>query len=216
MNVAGLDNSLASQIIRWMAAKKFNISTGAKHYNIIYVEGMNADGSLNADRPNEFNDRRMMVEITNLPRILGTWDATTEPGDYYTVHPMNQRGAARIAFGQYEAWQIGLHGKRDAHEALVQVAPVKVWRDYNKDYKRTGDFLDNGLFGINQHWGYDLPVTKVYNASAGCLVGRSRASHKQFMELCKRDRRYVENKNYIFTSTIIPGDEMLKLFPITI
>lgn len=215
MTFENLDNSLSSQILRWMQANKLNIFTGEKRYNIIYIEGLNADGKVNADHPNEFNDRRMIIEIVDdRPKIIGNWEATTEPGDYYTIHPMNTRGAARIAFGQYQAWQVGHHGSRDVHEALIQVAPVKVWRDYNKDYKRTGDFLDNGLFGINQHWGYDLPVTKVYNASAGCLVGRSRASHRLFMELCKRDLRYVENKKYIFWTTVIPGDKLLKQFPI--
>lgn len=217
MNIAlasALNNSFASSIIRWMVSKKYNIFTGTKRYNLVYVEGCNADGSLNDDRPNFFNDRRLVIEVTDQARILGNWDATTEPGDYYTQHPMNSKGAARIAFGQYEGWQIGFHGKRDAHEALVQVLPVSVYRDYNKDYRRTGDFLDRGLFGINQHWGYDLPVTKVFNASAGCLVGRTRAGHKEFMRLLKQDTRFIENKSYKFWTTIIPGDEMLKQYPI--
>lgn len=214
MNVASLDKSLASQICRYMISRKYKLFTGAKQYNIVYIEGMNADGTLNSDHPNEFNDRRILIEIVDKPRILGSWEGTTEPGDYYTINPMNPQGAARIAFGQYQAWQVGFHGKRDTHEALIQVAPVKVWRDYNKDYKRTGDFLNTGLFGINQHWGYDLPVTKVYNASACCLVGRSRASHKQFMNLVKSDRRYMEDEKYIFWTTVIPGDEMLKHYPL--
>jgi hypothetical protein len=197
-----------------MQAKKYQIFTGPRLYNIIYVEGLNADSTLNADRPNEFNDRRIVLEIVDVPRILGNWEATTEPGDYYTIHPMNAKGAARIAFGQYEAWQVGYHGHRDTHEALIQVAPIKVYRDYNKDYKRTGDFLDTGLFGVNQHWGYDMPVTKVYNASAGCLVGRGRESHKQFMKIIKGDRRYAANPKYIFWTAIVPGDELIKQFPI--
>lgn len=209
-----LDNSFASSIIRWMLAKKYQVFTGPRRYNIVYVEGCNGDGTVNADRPNEFNDRRLVIEIIDKPGILGNWEATTEPGDYYTQHPMNARGAARIAFGQYEAWQVGFHGKRDAHEALVQVLPIGVYRDYNKDYRRTGDFLERGLFGVNQHWGYDLPVTKVFNASAGCLVGRTREGHKQFMRLLKQDTRFVENRNYKFWTTIIPGDELLKQYPV--
>lgn len=209
-----LDKSFASSIVRWMSAKKYQIFTGPRRYNIIYIEGCNADGTLNSDRPNEFNDRRLIIEIVEKPVILGNWEATTEPGDYYTQHPMNSKGAARIAFGQYEGWSVGFHGKRDAHEALVQVLPIAVYRDYNKDYRRTGDFLDRGLFGVNQHWGYDLPVTKVFNASAGCLVGRTREGHKQFMKLLKQDARYVLNKDYKFWTTIIPGDDLIKQFPL--
>jgi hypothetical protein len=70
---------------------------------------------------------------------------------------MNPQGAARIAFGQYTAWQVGRHGTSDRHEALVQVVEVKVHRDLNKDMQRTGDTkgtaqadrTDTGLFGIN-------------------------------------------------------------------
>lgn len=217
MNLAlasSLDTSFASSIVRWMLAKKFQIFTGPRQFNIVYVEGLNANGTLNDDRPNAFNDRRIVLEVVDKPRIVGNWEATSEPGDYYTHHPMNSRGAARIAFGQYEAWQIGFHGKRDAHEALVQVAPVQIYRDYNQDYKRVGDFLDRGMFGINQHWGYDLPVTKIFNASAGCLVGRTRAGHREFMELLKKDARYLADKKCKFWTTIIPGDEMIRQYPI--
>ena len=43
------------------------------------------------------------------PVILGKWLATTEPGAYYTEHPVNPAGAARIEFGQYQAWRVGMH-----------------------------------------------------------------------------------------------------------
>ena len=64
-----------------------------------------------------------------------------------------------------------MKGKASAHEALVQVAEVTVHRDLNKDFKRTNDKTDTGLFGINQHWGYDAPKDDLGNTSAGCLVG---------------------------------------------
>ena len=52
---------------------------------------------------------------------------------------------------------------------------VTVCRDLNKDGQRTGDKRQTGEFGINQHWGYDLP--EVEKASAGCLVGQSKDGH---------------------------------------
>ncbi len=214
MKMNDLDNGLASQIVRYMMSKKYVIFTTPKQYNIVYIEGMNANCTLNDDVPNHFNDRRILLEIVDKPRIIGNWEATTEPGDYYTENPMNINGAARIAFGQYQAWRVGYHGTRVKHQALVQVSPVKVHRDFNKDYKRTGDLITTGIYGINQHWGYDLPVTKVYNSSAGCLVGRATESHKQFMRLITSDRRYIADKNYIFHTAIIPGDDLVKCFPI--
>jgi hypothetical protein len=124
---------------------------------------------------------------------------------------MNPEGAARIKFGQYKAWQVGIHygGGSDPHEALVQAAPITVYRDANRDNQRTGDKTDTGLFDIDQHWGFDLPYNNVYYASAGCLVGRTRDGHREFMSLIKQDRRYQLNKNYLFYTTIIGGDELI-------
>lgn len=202
---------LATRILQYMQAKKYLVFSGANYYNIVYLEGANADGVPNADQPNCFNDRRLVIEIIdNTAIIRGNWEATTEPGDYYTYHPMNQGGAARIAFGQYTSWQVGLHGRSQPHEALVQVAPVSVYRDLNKDFKRPGDRLCQGNFGINQHWGYDLPLNNIANASAGCLVGRTHLGHKEFMDLIKRDVRYLRDRRFTFTTTVIAGDDLAR------
>ncbi len=145
------------------------------------------------------------------PVIAGAWEGTTEPSRRWTQDPMNPKGAARIAFGQYAAWQTGVHGPRESggHEALVQVAPVTVHRDLDKDYKRGGDARDTGLFGINQHWGYDLPKNDLGNSSAGCLVGRTKAGHRAFMALVKTDKRYLADRNHRFTTTILPAGAVL-------
>lgn len=204
-----LGSDLASKIIKYLAAKKFFVALGSQRYNIVYIEGMNADGSLNSDTPNEWNDLRCVIEVGSdgVPRIVGMWYATTEPGRKYTVNPMNPAGAARIAFGQYKAWSVGLHGS-DRHEALVQTSPITVCRDLNKDFKRTGDRADTGIFAVNQHWGYDL--TRVDGASAGCLVGQAREGHKQFMKIVKSDKRYQANSGYEFWTAVIAGDELAK------
>ncbi|HEY9691142.1 MAG TPA: peptidoglycan-binding protein [Oculatellaceae cyanobacterium] len=209
-----LSNDLASCIIKYMQHKGYYIATGSKRYNIVYVEGMNEDGSLNSDEPNCFNDRRILIQVINgVPVIVGNWQATTEPGSYYTYNPMNRKGAARILFGQYKAWQIGYHGNADRHQALVQTGNLTVCRDFNQDFKRTADRRDTGLFGINQHWGYDYPYNNVYKASAGCLVGRFRQGHREFMSIIKQDDRYQTNKEYLFYTTIIAGDDLVAKFP---
>jgi hypothetical protein len=201
---------LANRVIKYMTAKNYVVFSGEKNYNIVYVEGMNEDGTLNDDAPNQFNDRRMIIEIVDTPKIVNSWQATTEPGDYYTYNPMNPGGAARIKFGQYQAWKVGTHGNSEPHEALVQFLSVTIWRDFNKDFKRTGDKLDTGVFGINQHWGYDAPMSDIKNTSAGCLVGRRREGHREFMKLVKNDARYQRNENYVFYTTVIAGDDLLK------
>lgn len=197
----------ASRIITYMKSQGYFIATGKGKYNIVYVEGASEDGTPNTDSLNKWNDRRLVIEIVDQPKIIGNWLATTEPGDHYTFRPMNPNGAARIAFGQYQVWQVGVHGNSEPHEALVQTAgAVKVCRDLNKDGFRTGDKIEEGWFGINQHYGYDM--AEVGRASAGCLVGQSRDGHRQFMALIKRDIRYLTDRSYPFMTTVIPGDKL--------
>lgn len=205
-----LDNSFASRIVRFMQVHGHHVSKGDRSYNIVYVEGADQDGSPNSDDPNLWNDLRLIIEIKRdgTPKIINVWPATTEPGTKYTQSPLNAGGAFRIKFGQYKAWQVGVH--KD-HEALVQSSELTGFRDRDKNYARTGDRQDRGLFGVNQHWGYDLAT--VEGASAGCLVGRSRLGHREFMALLKRDRRYEVSRNYTFLTTIIPGDDLEKRFP---
>lgn len=210
-----LSNDFASRIVRYMQAQKFFIAVGKRQYNIVYIEGADADGTPNADQFNEWNDRRIVLEFVNgAPHIVHNSFSTTEPGAGPTYRPGNSKGVARIAFGQYQAWQVGIHvglSGYDPHEGLLQTAEVTVCRDRNQDGLRTGDSLDKGLFGINQHWGYDSQ--HVGTASAGCLVGQSRNSHRDFMTLIKQDQRYQTYPGYLFFTTIIAGDDLAKRFP---
>jgi hypothetical protein len=190
---------------------------GASHWlcrhpdavNIVYVEGMDPDGTPNDNRPNHFNDLRIVLGVAQdgTPEIRARWDGTTEPGHHWTVNPMSPLGAARIAFGQYKAWSVGTHlfGKPGAHEALTQTAPVVVHRDLNQDFRRDGDRTERGMFGINQHWGYDFPPDDLRTASAGCLVGRLKRDHRAFMAMVKLDPRYRVNNGYRFITSIVPA-----------
>jgi hypothetical protein len=204
-------NDIAAKIIKYMQSKRYQISTEAQNYNIVYVEGMSENLALNNNKPNEFNDVRMVIEIVNnVPTIVGKWEGTTEPGTHFTMNPMNPDGAVRIAFGQYKSWRVGTHvgSGADPHEALLQITDVSVFRDKNKDMIRTGDKLFTGLFGINQNWGFDLPRNNIGLACAGSLVGRTRAGHRDFMKIIKQDQRFLLSSSYTFLTTIIPGDEL--------
>lgn len=209
-------DDLAGVIIKYMLTKNYYVSTKTGEYNIIYVEGINADGTENNDAPNHFNDRRIVIEIVDgIPKIVGNWEATTEPGMFYTLYPLNRKGAARIKFDQYKAWQVGPHITLSTNQqkALIQVNNVTVHRDFDRNGIRTGDKLDEGLFGINQHHANGAPRHDIGKWGAGCFVGRTKEDHEKFMNLVMQDRRYKLNKNYIFWTTIIPGDDLLKQFP---
>jgi len=210
--------TLAQCIIAYCEEKKYKIDRGVGEKNIIYVEGMYPEGKLNDDTFNVWNDTRLLIEFKKgTPEILGAWEATTEPGRYYTLQPLNLSGVARIAFGQYQSWQVGTHNQADPHEALIQTGgSVTVYRDLNKDGLRIGDRIDTGYFGINQTWGADSPTSDIGALSAGSLVGRTREGHRQFMTLCKQDPRYIKNRDYIFQATVIPGDDLFKRYPPTV
>ena len=191
-----LNLATSAKILKYCKLQGYPI----ERFNIVYIEGMDTSGRLNSDQPNQFNDIRC---IFNKERCIDLWSATCEPGAWYTERPMNPEGAFRIAFGYHKnAWEIGLHGYSNPHEALVQIREVEGYRDYNRDGFRTGDRKVKGLYGINQHWGYDLPVEDVSTASAGCLVGRSTAGHEQFMAYC-RNSSLTE-----FSTIVIPGNEL--------
>jgi hypothetical protein len=202
-------DSLAGRIARAMQKAGHWVCGHPDCVTIVYVEGMDEDGAPNTDAPNAFNDLRLVLRVNRAgtPVIEELWEATTEPGKHYTlIERLDPRGAARIAFGQYKAWSVGTHmaGRPSAHEALVQTAPIRVFRDLNADFERTGDQVFHGLFGVNQHWGFDLPRTDVGRASAGCLVGRTRAGHRAFMALCRADPRYAANNSYRFLTSVLP------------
>lgn len=198
----------ASRIVKYMVKQGHFVARGRQRYNIVYVEGVDQDGTPNSDAFNQWNDRRILIEIADFvtPKIVGNWLATTEPGAMYTYNPMNPGGAFRIAFGQYKAWRFGRHG-RTQYPALVQCGEISGYRDKNKDGMRTDDRLVTGSdMAINQHHGWG--ASEIGPHSAGCLVGQSIEGHQKFLEILKSDRRYQVNSNYVFYAAVIPGDRL--------
>ena len=196
------------RVLAYMARQNHFLCRHPDSKNILYLEGVDPDGTLNDQTPDVFNDLRVVVTIgpDGVPSAQA-WVATTEPGRDYTMNPLNPNGAARIAFNQYKAWIVGIHvgpSGFDPHEALIQAAPIDIYRDTNKDFKREGPVY-TGMFGVNQHWGYDQRKDHVGTASAGCLVGEARKDHRAFMALVKSDPRYKANNGYKFMTAVIPG-----------
>lgn len=193
---------------RAMRAKGIEPDIQDGDLNIVYVAGMNENFTLNADRHNTWSDLRMVLGHDG--KVLGKWRATIDPGDHYVKNRINPDGAAQISFGRQTAWQTGLHR---GYDALVQTGgPVKVYRDDDEDFSREGDDLYTGYFGINQHHGWDAATPD--RQSAGCLVGQSVEGHKNFMAMIRRDRRYKENKRFIFPTTILSASDVLSAAPL--
>ncbi len=211
-----LTKNLASQIIKFCAIKGYQIDQGEKHYNIVYVEAMDGDGSLNDNAPDTWSARRMVIEVINgVPSIIGNWAATTRPGIYYDENPLNPDGAAFISLTQFKnVWQVGIHGNSCPHEALIQDGTIQITRDRNEIFQRSGYPIESGNdYGINLHGGYDMSY--VGRASAGCPAAQSMSGHlDEFMSLMKSDARYQADENYHFSATFLSGYELAKLFPL--
>ncbi|MEZ4919140.1 MAG: hypothetical protein R2792_08545 [Saprospiraceae bacterium] len=207
---------LSKRVLRYMRDQGYWIARSPEMYNIVYVEGMNADGRENADTFDHWNDRRLVIRILpgGKPQMLVNDQSTTEPGKYYTTYPLHKYGAARIAFGQYKAWAIGLH--QGWQPALVQRKNVKVHRDLDKNGARSPkDIIDIGsTFGINHHSTHPNYIPYLVGKySAGCLVGRRYYWHMLFLNTIKKDIRYLHNRSYLFMTAVLPGDDLVRNQP---
>lgn len=137
----------------------------------------------------------------------GKWNyhiypATTDPGTFWLNNPMYDQGTAILAQGQYKnAYAIGMH--KGKYEALTQVRPVTIIRDYDRDALL--DFyngnLDTGYFGINIHRAESEGTTKVIGKySAGCQVFQNAEDFQSFLKLCDVHKQLYGNS---FTYTLI-------------
>lgn len=126
------------------------------------------------------------------------YEATTLPGTPSLLKPVNVKGTAILAANQYtDCYKIGFH--RGKYEALVQVKPVEVYRDNNRDIFYNQENKEAGLFGINIHRA-SLGAKIVGVDSAGCQVIRYRKDYEDFMSLCNKHRILYGNK---FTYTLV-------------
>ena len=206
MEIVGKD--LAAKIARAMVDNKFVLAIGPNVMNIIYVEGMNSDGTPNEFRNNAFDCVRLLLRVLENGRgeILGIWDAITHAGLYWEMHRINPRGAFHIRLGQQTCWVMGHYHDQ---EALIQAAPIEGTRDGKNDFKREGPPV-RGQFGVHHHWGYDYPKDDAGKSSAGCQVGRTKLGHRQFIKLLKTDERYQKDQKFMWSSTVMPQQWVLK------
>jgi len=134
-----------------------------------------------ADNPNQFDD---LLGIVNNGEVI--WHTgTTNPGVHWLKNFLNPKGTAVLAEGQHlNSWVIGKHKDQ---EALVQYAPLPVYRDGNKNDKseQVGKPI-YGQYGINIHRANANAISKIIDKwSAGCQVRNNPKEHEEFMNLCK-------------------------------
>jgi hypothetical protein len=190
-------NNLFRKMLTFMRQREYEVYTQPFQLNIVGVRS-------ESTRADQFDDW-IFVFYKN---EKGNWQlhsfpATTDPGTYWLENPMQERGTAILAEGQYvNAYAIGLH--RGEYEALRQIhAPVTIIRDYDRN--AVLDFMngstDSGMFGINIHRARVVGLTtEVGKWSAGCQVLANGEDFITFMRLCETHRSLHDN---YFTYTLI-------------
>lgn len=187
-------NPLLTKVINYFIKKNYSLNERSDEINICGLE------FTDLKERDKFNDLILLFNFNQkVGKLIATYRATTEAGTYYTNNPMNPKGCAKLAYGQYKAWQVGLHNGK--YEALVQAKPVKVFRDKNKDFDREGDQFEEGIYGINIHHAYSSSNIDKY--SAGCQVVQSHKEFAKFLELVKKDVNYIKDKDHLFTYTLV-------------
>lgn len=182
-------------LLAWVKSKGYvTFETKSWDLNIIGVRKSNGT-------PNKFDDRIFVVAKNDTGALqLWGWTATTDPGLYWMQNVMNRLGTAALVPGQYRGcWQLGDH---HGHPGLVQIKPVRTYRDANRDAKLDliPSTISEGLYGINLHRA-GAHSTVVDKWSAGCQVWANDADYEQFFALC--EKQVVVNGYKTFTYTLL-------------
>lgn len=176
--------------------KGYKIFTRPYELNIV---GLRSKSTI----PNRFDDEiHVFYKVSALNWHYHVFKATTDPGTYWLRQPLQPQGTAILAEGQnINAYSLGLH--RGKYLALVQVMPITVIRDYNRD--AVLDFMNGtktrGMYGINIHRANQTGTTKTVDKnSAGCQVFENANDFAFFIELCKKHASLYGNH---FTYSLI-------------
>lgn len=150
--------------------------------NVIGIRGDNV-------LANKFDDEFCVAytDANGRPRVFSC-PCTVDPGLYYLQNPLNDDGCLIMRPGQYRAsHKLGYHR---GYAALVQVGPVTIYRDGNRNNRLDfGGREYTGFYGANIHRtledGIALTVGKF---SAGCQVIQSPDDFAYIRALVRRQR----------------------------
>lgn len=159
--------------------------------------------------PDVFNDIMAFVYPENGKMVAKFWPITTDPGVYYQKNLLNAKGCAVLKCGQYvDAYALGYHQNKQNHKALIQVLPVTVYRDNDKDgIAEEQGVEDTGLFGVNIHGGVANTIMEKVGAwSAGCQVHSTWANKEEMVALCENFEKITKNR---FTYTLIHEKDLI-------
>lgn len=203
MDKSTLTSNLIQRGIEDVMSAKGYVYFKSGDYNLNLI-GIRSD--CNRKVTNKFDDYLLVTYYVKGELKSKIYTITTEPGRYYMqVKLGNAKGTAILVPGQYRGcWQIGKHNGK--YNALVQVKPISVYRDSNKDNLYDLNKIDKGLFGVNIHRASQSVVSvNIDNWSAGCQVFADPKEFKEFMSLCEEQRKRYGNS---FTYTLLDETDL--------
>ena len=181
------------QLKATMAAKKYAFFEGGEYnLNIVGIRNSSTGNKVT----NAFDDLLLVAY-----QVAGAWVIKK-----YPITTDNGGGTARLVCNQYRgSHAIGLH--QGKYEALRQVGPVTVYRDFTKDGIYQTDKTETGVFGINIHKA-GVDSARVDNWSHGCQVFKRVADFNEFMLLAKKAAALHGNR---FTYTLIESKDLVSV-----
>lgn len=192
-----------ARLLDCMVRKAHPMRTDTERVNVVGVRALDMT-------PNVFNDFVCALWM-NLYRQwqLEYYKATTDPGIFWLEHPENVKGTGILKEGHYpDSHAIGMH--RGKYEALVQVGPLTVYRDNDRDNILDLDEANTETrsdFGGNIHRAHRLHESvEVDKWSALCQVVANPDNFERLMELCRRSRDLWGNR---FNYTLINEKDLL-------
>lgn len=155
---------------------------------------------------NHFDDTFVAIMDSPDGVRMHHYACTTDPGEYHLLHGL-EKGTAVLKPGQYvDAYALGKH--QGKYPALVQVAPVTVYRDVTKDMTLDYTREETGMFGINIHRANPSVTSKqVDKWSAGCTVIASPNDFDELMYLAGRHERSGYGR---FTYTLLEDIDFME------
>jgi hypothetical protein len=157
-----------------------------------------------------------MLGIMTASGDVFTVIGTTIPGRYWTENPVTWRGitgAAHVVPGFYKnLWCVGIHGAKYPdfkHTALIQVGPVAIYRDTDKDgaVSTVDPVQTSDEIGIDFHRASKAEVVENIGLyGAGCQVVPDKADFDALMSLILSSQMYKDCPLCRFSYLLLSSD----------
>lgn len=198
---------LAGELVKEFKDNGFELKEGVMEMNIFGIR--NSDSQANT-----FDDAvGLLYKNEKGVWIVKQYAATTDPGTYYRLNPMNVDGTAILMKGQHKrCYKVGVHKN---YQAMQQIGKMKYVRDKDKNgvldflAKVLGNKIIDAIIASNIHHASNTGKSNtVDNWSAACQVIADIKDFNDFMMLIKTSITTFKQMN-LFDYTLFETNDFL-------